>query len=289
MSEVPKKLQNANCPIDVYVDAFIPFNRLENPLPVTVPPDTTYYHEFAGDGKNRGFVKAGPSRMYASVVVDICAKNPLITKSHDTGITRGYRYETIKVKDVPWYDIFTPAYRVIEVSDTAKASTSGLEEKIKKTSECCVEITIDGAAGNPLITAAPDIDYHYVVTLCCEKDDEITYQIKGYHDGFPAYSIFIGPKLVYSHDPRTTGQTPHSLWGSGEFSVSVSGKISTKCKCCPTKKISYSDLSIPKDEVKSARAAWKIIAKKTGLKPSDVKSAHTRTHYKWVLKKKKRE
>jgi len=222
-------LEKADCPIDVYVDSFIPFDRIENPSPVTIPPDTTYYHAFMGDGKYRGFIKGGSSRMYSSVVVDLCAENPLIIQSHDTGTTTGYRHVTITTRKVPWYDLFTAAFRIIEVSDSAKASTEDMEESVEKLDGCCVKIKIDGAASDPLITLSPDADYHYVVTLCCEESGQIKYKITGRHDGFPSFSIFIGPKLVYSFDG--SANSIKRLWSSGDVVIDIKGTISTKCKC----------------------------------------------------------
>ncbi len=53
----------------------------------------------------------------------------------------------------------------------------------------------------------------------------VTVGIAGQHDGFPAYEVFAvregddKEQKIYSHNPRDTGQTGLSLFGSGEFKV----------------------------------------------------------------------
>jgi hypothetical protein len=210
-------VRDAGCPVDVYVAAYIPDRRIDNPLPVTLPPDTTYYHAFGGDNHAQP-IKGGSARMWQTAIVDLCADEPEIHKALGVGTTVGYRYETIKVRDVPFYDILTPAYRIVEVSDTAHADTSDMTVAITKLDRCRVKIKFESSASDPFVTLAPRIDYRFRVQLWCEED-EIHYRLTGRHDGYPAYCVFVGPTLVYAYNPNDVGETISALWGSGDVEV----------------------------------------------------------------------
>ncbi len=76
-------------------------------------------------------------------------------------------------------------------------------------------------------------------------------EYNGRHDGFPAYQAYVQDKLVYSHDPIATRQTPLSLFPPMEFDVMDNGIAfrdrngeASRCECKGT----YDDWSRSRDE-----------------------------------------
>jgi len=73
---------------------------------------------------------------------------------------------------------------------------------------------------------SPAIDYDFNITVK-DQHGKVMVGITGQHDGFPAYEVFAvregddKEQRIYSHDPRDTGQTGLSLFGSGEFKVNI--------------------------------------------------------------------
>ena len=138
--------------------------------------------------------------------------------------------KTEKIVDVAWYDVLTPAYRVIEVSDQDRATVDGTE-KVKRVEKCCVRVEINASASDPLITLAPDVDYSYEILLCCREDNVIQYEVKGTHDGWPAYSLWIGGELVHAYDAIKEDTDSWSMFGSSDIQISESGVVQAKCDC----------------------------------------------------------
>jgi Protein of unknown function (DUF3238) len=64
-------------------------------------------------------------------------------------------------------------------------------------------------------SAAPAIDYDFEFTF----DAYGACRLSGKHDGFPAYEVFVDGKLMYSHDPRDTGERPESLFPPMEHDI----------------------------------------------------------------------
>lgn len=89
------------------------------------------------------------------------------------------------------------------------------------------------ATGNekyPLLPGTPGITFDFNISLET-KDGKTSAVISGAHDGFPAYEILVTrrgwdkPQVIYSHDPRETGQTLLSLFPRMEFTVA--GRVHT--------------------------------------------------------------
>lgn len=216
MAPTPEDFPDARCPVNVYTEAFIPHDRIEPPVPAPGDIDIPY-HAFDGDGAGRGYEKGLSARMYTSVTVDVCAEDPLLDDpEHGTGETVGYEWEWETLDASPWV-----TYR--EVSETGKASTEDMSATVTKVDDCTVQVEIDAAAAMPLISGAPDIDYHYSIELSCSKDDVVEYEMAGYHDGYPAYAIYIGKETVYKFD-ETDEQTKMSLFGYGEWDLEDTAK-----------------------------------------------------------------
>lgn len=75
-------------------------------------------------------------------------------------------------------------------------------------------------SSNPLALGAPAIDYEFTLKVTRSGHFRVT----GKHDGFPGYEVWrkIGdrsPELIWSHDPRETGESESSLFPPMEHSV----------------------------------------------------------------------
>lgn len=82
-----------------------------------------------------------------------------------------------------------------------------------------VKIKLHAAGALPLLPMTPNIDADLDVFL--SHRGRWNYMIRGSHDGFPAYELYIDRRRVYSHDPIARRQTPLSLLPPSEFSVST--------------------------------------------------------------------
>jgi len=201
------------CTIDIWCDAFIPTKRVDDITYSDVLPSHGKYH--AWKGNDRGFKKnAKSNKIFSYFTLNLDSQTPLVKEKHDTGETIGYYYAYKKIG--------MKSYKKYETYDSAKVNFTEYELTAFKFSET-IFVTIDAAAPNPLVALAPDIDFHYSMVLEKLPNNKIRYYVKGHHDGFPAYTIFIGDKMVYSFDPRDHGQTLWSLAGSGEWPVEESG------------------------------------------------------------------
>lgn len=221
-----------SCRVDILVDAFLPGwtskGRLPNPVqydilmddmtgkPLPLDKQVFDYHEFATDNRNTP-LKGGSARLSSYVVVDLCSGNPLVEKQHKISPTRDYRMEY-------------KGGKFVEVEDVGIANDKGMHEKVTKNGDK-VLVQIDGAASNPFLATAPDIDYH-VAILLWKEGNIINYTVSGNHDGFPGYEVFIGNKLVHFWTPKVEegqnplspfnrGQSIFSLFGSGDIDVEV--------------------------------------------------------------------
>jgi hypothetical protein len=232
------------CLVDIYASAFLPpwtaKGRIPNPAPLNnvlidklgnpLPPDRAYYdyHEFGTDNRNSP-QKGASARQWSYAVVDLCSDDKVAVKTrHGVGESHGYRFA---------YNRETG--RLIEVEEKKTASDQDMTETITKTYDKIATVRFTAETAIPFIRAprAPAIDYDFTIQLLKDEiTDNIIYSIKGAHDGFPAYEIFIGTDNVYFHtakveqnqsplSPFNKGQTLFSLYPPMEFSVSKNGQI----------------------------------------------------------------
>ncbi|WP_100330545.1 DUF3238 domain-containing protein [Bacillus xiapuensis] len=105
--------------------------------------------------------------------------------------------------------------------DTKKAPRSDLTYK-KRVVNGILYLDCVCHSKNPFIPYAPAIDYKFTIKLTRSGHIRIT----GNHDGFPGYELWrkIGdqkPQLIWSHNPRKTGETMGSLYPPMEHPVNV--------------------------------------------------------------------
>jgi hypothetical protein len=239
-----------NEPIEVYVEAFIPWQRYPSPIPSAVLPIWKAYlpsvpFYFAGAGDGRGFAESGPNpplgttgakegtaRTWTRIFVDPTADEPLRGRvEHDNGDSVGLSYGLSFVGGWPRF--------VVDESAAQRPSPSTRVADVRRAGGGIV-VRIDTAEGTPLVPGAPLIDDHFTITLT-RTADRLRYTVEGRHDGFPAHAVYVGGQLVYGFDPRgarfTGGelekgrsyeQTAWSLAGAGEWEVREAGSIDTR-------------------------------------------------------------
>ncbi|WP_322520692.1 hypothetical protein SR882_07800 [Guyparkeria halophila] len=81
-----------------------------------------------------------------------------------------------------------------------------------------LNIVINAAIPDEVFWPAPEITGDMDLYLTADALQKKTlYRLRGQHDGFPAYELYLNGQLAYAHDPVATGHTPASLFGSGEI------------------------------------------------------------------------
>jgi len=188
------------CPVDVYMDAFIPYAKVKTPDPTAVHSYYPYrpYHAYGGDNHMEP-IKKGSARIWYTVEVDLCKpENPLIDKKHGVGLSKAYYYTKDK------YGRITG-----EAFDSKYGDTSSLKEQISVIQGQIpkVNVHITASAPIPFGLMPPTVDLDINIQLN-RIGSNVVYAISGTHDGFPDYSIFIGDKNVYFHDVVKAGTSP---------------------------------------------------------------------------------
>src|SRR5690606_26636885 len=87
-----------------------------------------------------------------------------------------------------------------------------------------LEINFHVAGQNSLEFFAPDINCDLKVSLV-RHGSNISYNVKGQHDGFPAYELYIERRRVYAYDPVAANADPLALFPPAEITVDVLGAI----------------------------------------------------------------
>lgn len=173
---------------EIKIKAFIPEASVRNPS----GPST-----FDGDG--RGFSYDGSYRMAHYIKVDLDDLE-IITNMASTGQT---------CENVPARLVETSEYsaRLAEpYRQCGQASADGIKLENIRVENNILHFTAVGAASNPLVATAPDIDYRIYVSV--RKNGRVC--ITGSHDGFPNYEVWARvnygtPENVYSYDHGSKG------------------------------------------------------------------------------------
>lgn len=166
---------------EIKIKTFIPSATLRHPVGVS---------KF--DGDNRGFSYDGSYRTAHYIKIDLDDLE-ILTNMVATGQT----CETTPEKTVlTEYGLETTPER----RRCGQAGTDGIKLENIRTENGILHFTAVGAAGNPLVLGAPDIDYQIYVSV--RKNGRVC--ITGGHDGFPNYEVWARvnygtPENVYSY------------------------------------------------------------------------------------------
>ena len=201
--------------IRVIVRTFIPQKYVRAPHPNGI------IRKFEGDNRDAG--KPGTSRTEQIVTIETDPRrnggSPMYGQPiRNTGVTR----------EIGWLGV----YENQSSGETLKATVSRDKN--------VVTVQAEGNESNPLIMGAPGITYDLKIGVQSEgADGNLTVTVNGDHDGFPAYEVLIvrpetgdnTERLVFSHDPRTTGQTAGSLIPPMEFKANSQCTQKPKQEC----------------------------------------------------------
>ena len=93
------------------------------------------------------------------------------------------------------------------LDNVASASTSNMHVDVTRVNAHQVSVHLHGGAANPLVPAAPAIDWDLTVTIDT-SGAKPHWTIKGSHDGFPAYEVYVNGQTIYTYTP---GPGPYSF------------------------------------------------------------------------------
>jgi RHS repeat-associated protein len=188
----------------VIARSFIPAPKLDNPDPLTF----TQYPAFKGDNRTAYLADAGSSfrtEQYANV---------------------NFNNRTIATNQ------FANGTIALNASGNYVASSNGSQDagKVQATmygQTATVNFVID--ASNQLVMLAPSINAQINLTITTKADGTFDYTLNiPEMDGFPAYELWINDDkgnsyLIFGRNPNESGETPWSLFGSGEHQYTASG------------------------------------------------------------------
>lgn len=110
--------------------------------------------------------------------------------------------------------VYDKTGKLLATYDEGTASTNGINYTTRVGSDDALYITLTHAVANPGVIIAPPVKYEFTLKVTRVGSVRIT----GKHTAFPALEFWRniegkskGPELVYSYDPRKTGDTPFSL------------------------------------------------------------------------------
>lgn len=159
--------------------------------------------EYGGDGRSESW--SGTHRTQQTITVDTAPTNYSVSVTPNIGTT--YKYITTK------------ATGKVE-TQTGKAPTSDLTYSNKRVEGDILYFDVACASANPLQVGAPDVNYEFTIKVTRGGIMRLT----GKHDGFPGYELWRQndggtARLLWSHDPRDTGEGLGSLYPPMEHDV----------------------------------------------------------------------
>ncbi len=212
---------------DIRLRVFIPARAVLVPIPGAA--DSGY------SGDNRSFsYDAGTSRaeLWVDISNDINSGNLLTIKRRDFDRSEKYRAEDLEsvggkpvwwktVKKIPFIQIELPPIDsgIAEVTNDSLAVTARVEPQpfnLVRT----IRLTFHVNGILPLDPLAPAVDCDLDVLLT-PSPVGVSFSVKGAHDGFPAYELYIQRKLVYFYDPVQANASPTDLLPPLEILVDV--------------------------------------------------------------------
>ena len=221
-------------PIDVKLRIFIPSRAVLIALPVA--------GEVGFDGDNRGFsYDSGTSR--AELWVDGIysdQSNPIRIKRRAFGESK--YYVKSKIVDVPGKPFWWKAVRMLPLLPDLEEAYDGVSTAVVTDANLRVtggfelpplglvpvlRISFLVNATNPLEALAPAIDCELNLFLMQSSEGHITFSLKGEHDGFPAYELYVNRQRLYSYDPVAAGKSPLALAPPTDVMVDIAPTLLT--------------------------------------------------------------
>lgn len=220
------------------------------PAPIVAHPTTPagnlirgVTRAFAGDG--RGFsYDSGTSR--AELTVQVPVKEPSGAATLDTAnFQQVAKFGTSHEHDASecftclwniqhpagrpgwWWEPVASHPPKIKGTATLQQSSDNLRADVQQAGSSKAEVTLLVAAGNPLVTGAPDIDAKLTVTLELRTDGssqpakQVFWRagMQGAHDGFPSYEVYVNGNRLYGY-MAGFGASPNNLFPPMDVRIS---------------------------------------------------------------------
>lgn len=214
--------------VDVRLRLFIPSRA------VLVPFGPAGFSGFDGDNRTFSFAD-GTAR--ADIWVDVdnspFTQTPITVKKRAFGQSAMYVVEKlVDVLGKPswWKAVRKDPFLQIEAPPDAVATATVTDETLSVTGRLepgpfglvpNVRVSFHVAATLPLEPLAPPINCDLDVLVSATGTPFVTFSVKGAHDSFPAYELYIQQRRVYSYDPEAAGSTPLGLAAVGNVLVDI--------------------------------------------------------------------
>jgi hypothetical protein len=214
--------------IKVQVKAFIPSNA----VPLALLPSTPFLDVYSGD--DRSFGMEGTSRASQSITVNVDPERitPLVGEiKRSWGTSKRYDISNgtqIVGKPWWWWEL-KPGAKPTNVK-TLDVDLSNNRIVIRRTKSESKQIDLDFRLDglNPVALgflgkiADATISSYITVSIKQQKDSQRPqFKVKGKHDGFPAYELFVNNRLVYTFDPEQASTSPLDLLSNAERKVVI--------------------------------------------------------------------
>jgi hypothetical protein len=220
--------------LDITINTFIPDDHY--PCPSYTP--CYWYGErgWTGTGDDRSWNRYGSSRTTQIVAILQPRSSAYLidgapmydvgrseTYDIDTSVDGGFRLTSEARNDWTWgypmkLEWGYPSGATLQCNTTGNSAVN-------------MELHCQGNEATPLIWYAPGITYDFYIDFWFHADDanesiRVEYLVRGSHDGFPNYEIYVGNQLIYSHDYVAHGQSIASLGPPAEFAgLFVPGEV----------------------------------------------------------------
>lgn len=165
---------------------------------------------YAGDDRGPSY-SSGDSRLDIAFVV-VPGSNVFPTfkfgESRAYNHTDGYR---VPGKPFWWGRLRKPTAPLLRARlKNVRGRAARARSRVRGAGVTEVQVIVN--ARNPLMPAAPPID----ANLIFEVSPTGAVAVRGSHDEFPSWDIYVNGQHAYAHSPEDTGDTPLSLFGTGD-------------------------------------------------------------------------
>ncbi|HKK29186.1 MAG TPA: hypothetical protein VKA18_02180, partial [Alphaproteobacteria bacterium] len=225
-NQIPQNLEQS-LQVDIKLRVFIPPEILNYEL-IEAGPSAGGI--FGGDGRHFHY-DAGSSRAELHGVIDLDPNRdtPLLELATPLwGETTKYAQDSFVDLDAlpSWYNLggapltlAVPSWfkgKKAGVSPIDSATLARTEKNLRmevtRIDAEFVRVNLVVAGANPLIPGSPDIDAEIDVFLWRRPGLPALLFVKGRHDGFPAYELYVNRQRIAEYDPVVAGDTPFALF-----------------------------------------------------------------------------
>ncbi|HEX2095203.1 MAG TPA: DUF3238 domain-containing protein [Longimicrobiaceae bacterium] len=142
-----------------------------------------------------------------------------------TGTTRAYAPDALPILDAADDDGILGDCTLLH--DVGQASTGAMSVAVTRTGSWSVRVRLAGSAANPLVAAAPAIDWDLMLDLDVGAGTP-QWQLTGLEDGFPAFELYVNGTPIYQRNappPYSTGDLNKLRPHAGDVRVNRSGTL----------------------------------------------------------------